>query len=171
MQPTSNQRIQYWASSHRQVRTGALIDRGANGGIAGDDVRIINRTGRQVDVQGIDNHQIVDIPIVTAGAVVKMQRGEVIIILHQYAYTGKGKTIHSSSQLEWYKQEVDNRSIKVGGKQHIKTLDGYVIPLDIKSGLPYVKMRPFTDQEWDSLPHVILTGDGNWNPSVLDHIV
>jgi hypothetical protein len=78
-----NQHIQYWASSHRQVRTGALIDCGANGGIAGNDVRIMNRTGRQVEVQGIDNHQIVDIPIVTAGAAVKTQRGEVIIILHQ----------------------------------------------------------------------------------------
>ena len=64
----ANQHIQYSASSHRHLRAGALIDRGANGGIAGDDVRIINRTGRQVDVQGIDNHQIVNIPIVTAGA-------------------------------------------------------------------------------------------------------
>jgi hypothetical protein len=107
----ANQHVQYWASSHHQVRTGALIDRGAIRGIAGDDVLIINRTGRQVDVQGIDNHQIVDIPIVTAGAIVKTQRGEVIIILHQYAYTGKGKMIHSSGQLEWYKQEVDDRSI------------------------------------------------------------
>jgi hypothetical protein len=51
----------------------------------------------------------------------------------------------------------------------IKTLDGYIMPLDIKSGLPYVKMRPYTDQEWEMLPHVILTGDGDWNPSVLDH--
>jgi hypothetical protein len=99
----ANQDIQYWASSHCQVRTGALIDRGANGGIAGDDVWIIDCTGQQVDVQGIDNHQIVDIPIVAAGAVVKTQRGEVIVFLHQYAYTGKGRTIHSSGQLEWYK--------------------------------------------------------------------
>jgi hypothetical protein len=137
-----NQHIQYWASSHCQVRTGALVDRGANGGIAGDDVRVINRTGQQVDVQGIDNHQIVDIPIVTAGAVVKLQCGEVIIILHQYSYTGKGKTIHSSGQLEWYKQEVDDKSIKVGWKQCIMTLDGYVIPLNVKKGLPYVKMQP-----------------------------
>jgi hypothetical protein len=38
----ANQHIQYW---DHQVRTGALIDRGANGGIAGDDVQIINRTG------------------------------------------------------------------------------------------------------------------------------
>jgi hypothetical protein len=137
----ANQHIQYWASSHRQVRTSALVDRGANGGIAGDDVWIINRTGPQVDVQGIDNYQIVDIPIVTAGAVMKMQPGEDIIILHQYAYAGKGKTIHSSGQREWYKQEVDDRSIKVGGKQRIKTLEGYVIPIDVKSGLPYVMTK------------------------------
>jgi hypothetical protein len=73
----------------------------------------------------------------------------------------------------WYNctfyMQVDDRSIKVGGKQQIKTLDGYIIPLDIKSGLPYVKMRPYTDQEWELLPHVVLTGDGDWNPSVLDH--
>jgi hypothetical protein len=137
----ANQHIQYWASSHCQVKTGALIDHGANGGIAGDDVWVINRTGQQVDVQGIYNHQIVDIRIVTAGAFVKLQRGEVIIVMHQYVYTGKGKTIHSSGQLEWYKQEVDDRSIKVAGKQRTKTLDGYVIPLDVKSGLPYVKMQ------------------------------
>jgi hypothetical protein len=87
----ANQHIQYWASSHCQVRTGALVDCGANGGIAGDDVWVSNRTGRQVDVQGIDNHQMVDIPIVTAGAVVKSQCGEVIIVMHQYAYTGKEK--------------------------------------------------------------------------------
>jgi hypothetical protein len=62
---------------------------------------------------------------------VKLQRGEVITVMNQYAYTGKGKTIHSSGQLEWYKQEVDDKSIKVGGKQRIKTLDGYVIPLNV----------------------------------------
>jgi hypothetical protein len=136
----ANQHIQYCASSHRQVRPGALIDRDANGGIAGDDVQIINHTGQQVDVQGIDNHQIVDIPIVTAGAVVKTQRGEVVIILHQYAYTGKGKTIHASGQLEWYKQQVDDRSIKVGGKQQIKTLDGYFILLDIKGFFSHARL-------------------------------
>jgi hypothetical protein len=41
----SHQHIQYWASGHRQVRNGALVDRGANGGIAGDDVQIIYCTG------------------------------------------------------------------------------------------------------------------------------
>ena len=68
----------------------SLVDRGANGGIAGDDVRVILKTLRNVDIQGIDNHQIQNIPIVTAGGVVKSQRGPVIAILHQYAYVGRG---------------------------------------------------------------------------------
>jgi hypothetical protein len=55
----------------------------------------------------------------------KTQSGEAVIVLHQYAYTGKGKMIQSSGQLEWYKQHVDDRSVKEGGKQPIKTLDGY----------------------------------------------
>ena len=29
-------------------------------------------------------------------------------------------------------------------------------------------MRPFTNKEWDELPHVILTADTDWNPSILD---
>ena len=49
------------------------MDRGANGGIAGDDVRIIEKSDRTVDVRGIDNHQITNIPIVTAGGVIKTQ--------------------------------------------------------------------------------------------------
>jgi hypothetical protein len=49
--------------------------------------------------------------------------------------------------------------------------DGYVFPLDIVSGLPYLKMRPFTDSEWHTLPHVILTSDADWDPSVLDQLI
>ena len=109
------------------------------------------------------------IPIVTARGVIKTQHGPAIAILHQYAYSGQGKTIHSSGQLEWYKNDVNDKSIKVaGGMQHILTNDGYVIPISIRDGLPYVALHPFTDEEWDSLPHVILTGDADWDPSVLD---
>jgi hypothetical protein len=96
-------------------------------------------------------------------------RGPVVAIMHQYAYTGKGETIHSCGQLEWCKNDVDDRFIKVpGGLQRIQTNAGYVIPINIQNGLPYVKMRPYTDEEWDTLPHVILTSDVNWDPAVLD---
>jgi len=86
-------------------------------------------------VQGIDaNHQMVDIPISTVGAVINTQHGEVIAILHQYAYTGIGTSIHSPAQLAWYKN-VNDKSIKVGGLQCITTWDGYVIPLNIVQGM------------------------------------
>jgi hypothetical protein len=88
----------------------------------------------------------------------------------QYAYLGHGKTIHSATQLESYQNDVNDRSVKVqGGLQCIVALDGYVIPINILGGLPYIKMRPYTDTEWDALPHVILTSDMDWDPSVLNH--
>jgi hypothetical protein len=97
----------------------ALIDRGANGGgVAGSDTRLIDKSLRSVHIQGINDHMIKDVPIGTVGAVVNTQRGEVIAIMHQYAYTGKGGTIHSSGQLEWCGNNVNDCSIKIdGGRQ------------------------------------------------------
>ena len=156
--------------SHRTTMAASLIDRGANGGIAGDDVRVIDKTMWMVDVRGINNHEVSGLPIATVGAVILTQHGPVIAIMPQYAYLGHGKTIHSATQLESYQNDVNDRSVKVhGGLQRILTLDGYVIPINIIGGLPYIKMRPYTDAEWDALPHVILTSDMDWDPSVLDH--
>ena len=56
-----------------------------------------------------------------------------------------------------------------GGLQRIKMIDGYAIPLNIKNGLPYVTMRPYTDTEWDSLPHVVMTSNMDWDPSIFDN--
>ena len=78
---------------------GALVDCGASGGIAGNDVRIITTSTRRVDVSGIDNHELTHLPIVTAGGVVSSQRGEIIIILNQYAHLHSEKTILSSIQI------------------------------------------------------------------------
>ena len=69
-----------------------------------------------------------------------------------------------------YNNDVNDKSIKVkGGRQIITTNDGYIHPLDIKDGLPYIKIRPFTDDEWDNLPHVVWTSDVDWDPSILDY--
>src|SRR5688500_1226286 len=121
------------SSCHAAGHKGSLVDHGANGDIAGDDVRIIAKTDRSVDIQGIDNHRNNKIAIVTAGGVINTQKGPAIAIMHQYAYTGKGKSIHSSAQLEAHKQAVHDKSTKVGGNQRIETLDSYVIPLNIRS--------------------------------------
>jgi hypothetical protein len=109
----------YQVSNHKKTMLPlALIDRGANGGVARSDTQLIDKSLHSVHIQGIDDHIIKDVPIGTVGAVVNTQRGEVIAIMHQYAYTGKGGTIHSSSQLEWCGNDINDRSIKIdGGRQ------------------------------------------------------
>jgi hypothetical protein len=159
----------YTVSAHKSTSHQSLVDRGANGGVAGADVRVIFRTQRTVDIRGIDNHQVTNIDIGTVGGVITTQKGSVIAIFQQYALLGKGHSIHSPCQLEWYKNDVNDKSILVGGLQRIKTLDGYVIPLAIKDGLPRLDIRPYTDKEWDVLPHVFLTAENEWDPSVMDH--
>ena len=90
---------------------GSLMDRGANGGLAGLDTRVILTTLCRVDIQGLDNHQVTNIPIVTAGAVAISQRGPVIIIMHQYAGLGRGHSIHSSAQLEAYGNDANDELV------------------------------------------------------------
>ncbi len=105
----------YSVSASYSSATQSLVDHGANGGIGGSDVWIIYKTPHHsVDVQGINNHQMIDIPIATVGGVINTQCREVIAIMHQYAYTGLDTSIHSSAQLNWYKNDVNDHSIKVG---------------------------------------------------------
>jgi hypothetical protein len=109
-----------------------------------------------VDVTGIDNHQLCSIKIGTVGAYTDTQRGPAILIMHQYyAIHQAHRTIHSSIQLEYFKNTIDDKSIKASSGQHLTTPDGYVIPIDIIGGLPYItKMHPYTDTKYDTLPHV-----------------
>jgi hypothetical protein len=94
--------VMYQVSNHKQMMLPlALIDHGTNGGVTRSDTWLIDKSLSSVHIQGIDNNMIKDVPIGFVSAVVNTQHGEVIAIMHQYAYTGKGGTIHSSSQLEW----------------------------------------------------------------------
>ena len=125
-----------------------------------------------MNIQGIENHQIIGIPIVTAGAVFHTQRGPVIVILRQYVYIGHGKVIHSSEQLESFNCDINDKSMKVNGwLQHITTQEIFAIPLDIISGLPYVNLRPYTDKEWNILTHIIIISNITWDLTILDNII
>jgi hypothetical protein len=97
--------IEYKVSYH-QASSGqslSLIDRGANGGVAGTDVQVIFKTGQTVDIRRIDNHQCTNIDIGTVGGVIQTQKCPIIGIMHQYALLNKGSTIYSPCQFEWYK--------------------------------------------------------------------
>jgi hypothetical protein len=90
--------------------------------------------------------------------------------MNQYALLNKGSSIHSPCQFEWYKNDVNDKSFLVpGGLQRIQTLDGYIIPLSIQDGFKRLNISPYTDQEFDALPHVIRTSALEWDPFVLDH--
>ena len=149
----------------------SLVDRGANGGIAGDNVRVIAEVDRHVNVQGVGNHELSDLKIVTAGGVCPSHRGDVLVILHQYALIPGSQTIHSSTQMEQFGLNVDDRAVAHGGSQTITTDDDYTLPLDFVNGLPYLPIRPFTDLEWDTLPHLCLTSDVEWDPNSLNHVI
>ena len=160
----------YHVAQAKQAQHGSLVDRGANGGLAGSDVRIISKSSRKCTVTGIDQHQINGLDIVQCTALVKTNHGYVNRIMNEYAYCGKGHTIHSSGQIEWNENQVDDRSVKVGGSQCITTLDGYSFPLKCTGGLMYLSiMGKPTDEELLKYPSVHLTSIHEWDPSVLDY--
>ena len=147
-----------------------LIDRGANGGLAGADMRVIHTTPRNINIVGIDDHELTGLNVVTAAALLDTQKGPIIGVFHEYAHLGKGRSIHAAGQMEWFNCQVDDRSKLVGGAQRIETSEGYVIPLSIESGLVYMhSIRIPTDQDLQSYPHVFFTSPDIWDASVLDH--
>ena len=160
----------YHVSKHSFSHYGSLFDRGANGGLAGSDVRILERTGRTVSVTGIDNHELPGLDIVTCAALLPTNHGKVVLIMHEYAYYGRGNTIHSPGQIEWFQNTCDDKSFHVGGKQVINFLEGYSTPLQCRTGLMYMSLvgKPI-DADLNTYPHVLFTGPHEWDPSVLDY--
>ena len=151
---------------------GALIDRGANGGIGGADMRIIETLlNAKADVSGIGSNVLKDLPIVTGACKVKTHRGYVIGLFPQFAYDGAGKTIISALQMEAWGLDVDERPRKAArnpGKQRIITPDGYKIPLKYRNGLPYMDITYPTDDDMELYPHVFFTKDDAWDPTIID---
>ena len=165
-------KITYRVSNHESCGASSpLVDRGSNGGVAGADVRVLYKHPHmRVNIEGIDRHQLVDIPLATVGGVVKTSIGPAIVVLPYFAHTGKGATIICPGQLEHYGQHVDDKSRNIGGTQSITTSNGVVIPMNIVNGLPRLPIRPFTDQELDDLPTIFLGDDSKpWDPTVLDN--
>ena len=165
-----NRHFTYHIAQASQPKHGSLVDRGANGGLAGSDVRILSRSSRKCTVTGIDSHELQGLDVVQCAAIVETYHGIVNLIMNEYACYGKGHTIHSSGQIEWFKNSVDDRSVQVGGKQRICTTDGYAMPLICRGGLMYLSLlgKP-TDKDLERYPAVHLTGPHKWDPSVLDY--
>ena len=149
-------------------KIGSLIDGGANGGMSGADVLLLETTFDFADVTGITDNAVQNLPIGTCAGLVESITGPVILIMHQYAHHGKGNTVHSVNQLLDFGVEVDPVPRRFGGKQRIRTSSGHVIPLNIRNGLAYMDMSCPTEQDMEDLVHVILTSDATWDPDSID---
>ena len=74
--------MQCQVTTHEHSHCGALVDRGANGGILGNDAKpFFTHVEREVDVTGIDNHKLNSLKLVDASAKVITQKGPVILLL------------------------------------------------------------------------------------------
>ena len=61
---TINHHFTYHVAQDSQAKYGSLVDRGANGGLAGSDVRILSRSSRKCTVTGIDSHELQGLDVV-----------------------------------------------------------------------------------------------------------
>ena len=126
-----NHHSTYHVAQASQAEDGSLVDRGANGGLAGSDVRILSRSSRKGTVTGIDSHELQGLDVVQCAALVQASHvvmctalvqtnhGIVNLIMNEYVCYGKGHTIHSSGQIEWFKNSVDDGSVQVGEKNDL----------------------------------------------------
>jgi hypothetical protein len=137
----------------------ALIDRGANGGICGDDMSVLEGSERFVDVSGLAGNKGSQLRIVTAQALITTHKGEAIATFHQMALLGKWKSILLCLQMEAFGVDINDRSRMIPGGKHRILVNGYQIPLDFRNGLPYLRCRKPTEAELGLLPHIIMTSD------------
>ena len=129
-QYSANMASTYHISKHYASSYGSLVDRGANGHLAGADVCVLERTSRKVSVTGIDDHELPSLDIVICVALIKTNHDKVNMLVHEYACYGRGNTIHSTCQIEWFNNICDDKSHHVGGKLVITFLDGCTTPLE-----------------------------------------
>ncbi len=124
----------YFTNMHQADKQENLLVYGANEGMTIADMTVIKRGENDVMANNSDDYTAQDLSICTVVAQVhpyKRSTIPIILIMHQFDYFGKGKTIYPSSQIKFYNYAVDDKLSEEGGKQHIMTFDGYTIPSDI----------------------------------------
>ena len=85
---------QRYAFARANQYTNHLVDKGANRGLAGADMRFLQMTDRKINIVGIDDHELTSLDPVTAAVVSDTQKRSVIGILPEYVHLDKGKSIH-----------------------------------------------------------------------------
>jgi hypothetical protein len=113
----------------------ALVVRGANGGIVGEYMLVLERSELFVDIFGLAGHKVSQLRIVIGQALITTSQGNAIATFHQMTFLGKCNSILLCLQLEAFGADINNQPRSLpGGKQRI-LIDGYQLPLDFKNGL------------------------------------
>ncbi|KAG7368502.1 hypothetical protein IV203_031245 [Nitzschia inconspicua] len=150
-----------------------LVDRRTNVGIAGQDCKVTYVSYRTMDTQGIGNHKLNSVSSGTAAGYAVNNKGPVILILYQHALMGRGHSIHSPGQLEWFRYSFCDKSVHVGGMQGINTADGSIIPIALVHGLACVH-KQHNAMSFHCVQETFATGyiqyfhsDGKANPTAI----
>jgi len=166
----------------KAIQGQSLINRGGNGESAEANVQIIPKSNTGMDIQGIGNSRIGDIPIVSTGKVgfipivitgraaftpiatvgkaLNIQRGD------QYPDNGKGKTVYPNGQKRAFKLVMDDTSTKVRGKQKSVIVNGHFTLVKFQNVLPSFTARTYKGLEWKTLLHVTLATDMEQDPHI-----
>ena len=150
----------------------ALVDRGANGGITGRDMRQLDFALRTIDLSGLDDHTVNKLRLAHSVALVRSTEGKCIGHWFQMAHMPNGKSILSTLQMEAYGCTVNDKAALITNEHpYIKSPCGKVFPLSTRQGLMYLDIKPPTDSDMEKYPHVYFTADSDWDPSKYDREV
>ena len=69
----------------QQAMHQSFVARGANGGLVGSDLRVLNTSPIQCTVIGIKNHEIAGLDLVQWAALVNTNQGIANLIMNEYA--------------------------------------------------------------------------------------
>ena len=72
---------------------------------------MLSTSPRKCTVNGIDNHEIPGLDSVQCAVLVQTNHGLVNLIMNEYACYGRGHSLHSSVQIKWYTNTVDDKSV------------------------------------------------------------
>jgi hypothetical protein len=154
-----------------EIMDRALIDCGAIGEICGADIILVLEGSSEhfVDVRGLlAGHKVNQLHNVTAQALITTYKGITIATFHEMALLGKNRSILSCIQMASHGPNIKEKPhLFPGGKQHI-LMNSYQLPMDINNGLGYLVCCPNLPLELETLPHIIMTADVDWNPSTFN---
>ena len=155
----------------------AFADGGADSCIGGHGWKVLEYTGRKANLVGYDERSTkksnLDICTLATRVQSHPEKPPIILVAHEMVYNpGSNTTLISEYQVRNNGCVIDSVS-----KKHRKSLSGdkgtqtfyprddYPVPFTLKRGLMGFQIQEPTQEEIDSLEHIVITTDHPWNPS------